>query len=123
MQCKAAWSSTLRTQVSAENVFRDARGAFKRGSAAVISKAFVGGLYPPECRVKVESKLDMKGHWKDKPEKVFDLVRDVAMEWCTVELADKQRHPTRTGQVTPRGKTSATKLAEKSTGGADRGNY
>ena len=34
---------------SAENVFRDARGAFKRGSAAVISKAFVGGLHPPEC--------------------------------------------------------------------------
>ena len=92
MQCKAAWSSTLRTQVSAENVFRDARGAFKRGSAAVISKAFVGGLHPPECRVKVDSELDMKGHWKDKPDEVFDLVREVPIDWRTVRLADKQRH-------------------------------
>ena len=48
--------------LSAENVFRDARGAFKRGGAAVISKGFVGGLQPPELKVKVESELDMKGH-------------------------------------------------------------
>ena len=48
--------------LSAENVFRDARGAFKRGGAAVISKGFVGGLHPPELKVKVESELDMKGH-------------------------------------------------------------
>ena len=43
---------------SDENVFRDARGAFKRGPAAVISKAFVPSLHPPEVKVKVESKLD-----------------------------------------------------------------
>ena len=42
---------------SAENVFRDARGAFKRGPAAVIIKVFVAGLYSPEFKVKVESKL------------------------------------------------------------------
>ena len=46
---------------SDENVFRDARGAFKRGPSAVISKAFVSGLHPPEFKVKFESKLDMKG--------------------------------------------------------------
>ena len=71
---------------SAENYFRDARGAFKRGPAAVISKAFVAGLHPPECRVKVNIKLELKGHWKDKPDKVFDLVREVAIEWRTVCL-------------------------------------
>ena len=47
---------------SAENVFRDARGAFKRVPVAVISKAFVAGWHPPEFKVKVESKLEMKGH-------------------------------------------------------------
>ena len=31
----------------AENVFRDTRGAFKRGPVAGISKAFVTGLHPP----------------------------------------------------------------------------
>ena len=46
-----------------ENVFCDVRGVFKRGPAAVISKAFVAGLHAPECKVKVESKLGMKGHW------------------------------------------------------------
>ena len=46
----------------------------------------------PEYKVKVESKLDMKGHWKDKPDEVFGLVQEVAIEWRTVELADKQRH-------------------------------
>ena len=65
---------------SAENVFHDARGAFKRGPAAVISKAFVAGLHSPEFKVKVESKLDMKGHWKDKPDRGFDLVREVVIE-------------------------------------------
>ena len=34
----------------------------------------------------------MKGHWKDKPDEVFDLVREVPIDWRTVRLADKQRH-------------------------------
>ena len=49
----------------------------------------------------------MKDHWKDKPDEVFDLVREVAIEWRTVELADKQHHQTRAGRATPRGKSSA----------------
>ena len=53
---------------SGENIFFDARGVFKRGPAAVIRKAFVAGLHPPEFKIKVEGKLDMKGHWKDKRE-------------------------------------------------------
>ena len=60
-----------------------------------MSKAFVEGLHPPEFKVKVESKLDMIGHRKDKPDEVFDLVREVAIEWRTVELVDKQRHQTK----------------------------
>ena len=60
----------------------------------------MAGLHPPEFKVKVESKLDMKGHWKDKPDEVFDFVREVAIEWRTVELADKQRHQTRAGRAT-----------------------
>ena len=71
---------------SGENIFFDARGVFKRGPAAVIRKAFVAGLHPPEFNVKAESKLDMNGHWKDKP---VDLVREVVIEWRTVELTDK----------------------------------
>ena len=35
---------------SAEHVFRDASGAFKRGPAAVISKEFVAGFHPSELR-------------------------------------------------------------------------
>ena len=70
----------------AEYDFCDARGTFKRGPAAVISQAFVAGLHPPEFNVKAESKLDMNGHWKDKP---VDLVREVVIEWRTVELTDK----------------------------------
>ena len=75
------------------------------------------GLHPPECKIKVESKLDMKGHWKDKPDEVFDLVREVAIEWRTVELADKQRQQTRAGRASLRGKSSAKQLAGKSAGG------
>ena len=65
---------------SAENVFRDACGAFKQGPATVISKTFVAGLHQPEFTVEVGSKLDMGGHWKDKPDEDFDLVREVAIE-------------------------------------------
>ena len=99
---------------SAANAFRDAYEAFKRGPAAVISKTFVAGLHPP----KVESKLDMKGHWKDKPDDIFDLVRKVALEWRTVELADTQSHQKRAGRATPRRKPTSKQLAGKSAGRA-----
>ena len=59
----------------------------------------------------------MKDHWKDKPDEVFDLVREVAIEWRMVELANKQRQQTRAGRATPRGKSSAKQLAGKSAGG------
>ena len=52
----------------------------------------MASLHSPEFKVKVESKLDMKEYRKDKPGEVFDLVREVAIEWRTVELADNQRH-------------------------------
>ena len=43
---------------SAERVFRDTLGAYKRGPAAVISKALVAGLNPPEFKPKVEHQLE-----------------------------------------------------------------
>ena len=59
---------------SAERVFRDALGAYKRGPAAVISKALVAGLNPPEFKLKVEHQLEMRGAWKDNP-KIIGLAR------------------------------------------------
>ena len=49
----------------------------------------------------------MRGAGKDKPKEVFDRVRNVAVEWRTVEMADKQWHQTRTGRVNSRGQSSA----------------
>ena len=49
----------------------------------------------------------MRGAWKNKPKEVFDLVREVAVEWRRVEMADKQRHQTRIGRVNSRGQSSA----------------
>ena len=78
----------------------------------------MAGLHPSEFKLNVESKLDMKGHSKDKLDEVFDLVWEVAIEWRTVERADEPRHPTLTGRPTPCGKPSAKKLAGKSAAGA-----
>ena len=103
---------------SAERVFRDTLGAYKRGSAVVISKALVAGLNPPEFKLKVEHQLEMRWIWKDKPKEVFDLVREVAVAWRTVEMADKQRHQTRTGRVNSRGQSSAKPFPGVSAGGA-----
>ena len=52
------------------------------------------------------------------PDEVFDLVREVAIEWRTVELTDKEPLQTRAGGATPRGKSSAKHLAGKPAGGA-----
>ena len=103
---------------SAERVFRDMLGAYKRGPAAVISKALVAGLNPPEFKLTVEHQLEMRGAWTDKPKEVFDLVREVAVEWRTVKMADKQRHQTRTGRVNSPGQSSAEPFPGLSAGGA-----
>ena len=60
----------------------------------------------------------MKAHLKNRPDDFLDLVREMAIEWRTVELAEKQRHPTRAVRVTPRRKPSAKELVGKSAGGA-----
>ena len=60
----------------------------------------------------------MRGAWKDKPKKVFDLVWEVTVEWRTVEMADKQRHQTRIGRVNSRGQSSAKPFPGVSAGGA-----
>ena len=46
------------------------------------------------------------------------LVREVAVAWRTVEMADKQRHHTRTGRGNLRGPTSAKPFPGVSAGGA-----
>ena len=103
---------------SAERVFRDTLRAYRRDPAAVISKALVAGLQPPEFKLKVEHQLEMRGAWKDKPREVFDLVREVAVERRTVEMADKQRNQTRTGRVNLRGQSSTKPFPGVSAGGA-----
>ena len=59
----------------------------------------------------------MRGAWKDNPKKVFGLVREVAVAWCTVEMADKQRHHTRTGRGNSRGQSSAKPFPHIGRGG------
>ena len=59
----------------------------------------------------------MTGAWKDKPDEVFDLVREVAIEWRTVELADKHRHRPRAGRAVLRGKSFPTPPGGTTTGG------
>ena len=103
---------------SAKRVFRDTLGAYKNGPAVVISKALVAGLNPPEFKLKVEHQLEMRGAWKDKPQEVFYLVREVAVAWRAVEMADKQRHQTRTGRVNSRGQSSVKPFPGVSAGGA-----
>ena len=73
---------------TAETIFRESNGKYKKGPAAVITKALVANLHPPEFKTKVESKLDMQGGWKEKPELVFDVVRDAAVEWRTVLVGE-----------------------------------
>ena len=103
---------------SAGRVFRDTLGIYKRGPAAVLSKALVAGLSPPEFKLKVEHQLEMRGAWRDKPKKVFGLVPEVAVAWRTVEMADKQRPQTSTGRVNSRGPSSAKPFPGVSVGGA-----
>ena len=81
-------------------------------------KTLVAGLNPLEFKVKVGHQLEMRGVWKDKPKEVFNLVREVAVEWRTVEMADKQRHQTRTGRVNSRGQSSMKPFAGVSAGEA-----
>ena len=69
----------------------------------------MAGLNPPEFKVKVEHQLEMRGAWKDKPKEVFDIVQEVAIAWRTVEMADKQRHQTRTGRVNSRVQSSVSR--------------
>ena len=42
---------------SADRVFRDTLGAYKRGPAAVISKALVAGLNPPSSNLRLSISL------------------------------------------------------------------
>ena len=97
MQCKARPLEQYFENPSAENVLREVGETFRKGPAAVIR-----GWLAPARAIKVESKLDMKVHQKEKPDEALYLVREVAIEWRTVELANKQRHHKRTGRVTPR---------------------
>ena len=78
----------------------------------------VAALNAPVFKLKVEHPLEMRGAWKDKPKEAFDLARKLAVEWCTVEMADKQRHQTRTGRVNSRGQSSAKPFPGVSAGGA-----
>ena len=75
-------------------------------------------MNPPEFKLKVEHQLEMRGAWKDKSREVFGLVREVAVESRTVEMAEMQRHQTPAGQVNSRGPSSMKPFPGASAGGA-----
>lgn len=70
---------------SAEAVFRDPDGSYKRGPARVITQAFVDGLKSPGFKDKVVKQLHIREGWKSDPDMVFQVVLSAAREWRTVE--------------------------------------
>jgi len=98
-------------------LFCETSGAFKKGPAQVITKNLVAGLTPPEFKKKVESVLAMRGHWKDDPELVFDLVREAATEWRTVEQFERDRGSHRGGAAEKAAPSSSARKKQKSTPG------
>lgn len=45
------------------------------------ARHFFAGTSPaPEFKLKFESKLDITAGWKDKPDEIFGLVREVAIK-------------------------------------------
>ena len=97
---------------SVERVFRD-KTQYKKGPASIISKSLVDGLRPPEFKVKVQHELDMRSGWKDKPDDVFDVVRAAALDWRTVELADKRRSDANGGTAGSAARKSSSRDSRK----------
>jgi len=76
---------------SASAVFRDSHGKYLSGPARIITRSFVAGLKPREFKSKIEGVLDMRAGWKTDPDQLFDIAREAAIAWRTVEQADRIR--------------------------------
>eukprot|EP00903_Cladosiphon_okamuranus_P021853 g20089.t1 len=70
---------------SAESVFREPDGSYKRGPARVITRSLVDGLKPAGLKDKVERELDILEGCKSDPDLVFEVVLSAATSWRTVE--------------------------------------
>eukprot|EP00903_Cladosiphon_okamuranus_P017345 g15980.t1 len=70
---------------SAESVFRERDGSYKRGPARVITRSLVDGLKPAGFKDKVMRELDILEGWKSDPELLFEVVLSAATAWRTVE--------------------------------------
>eukprot|EP00903_Cladosiphon_okamuranus_P005945 g5874.t1 len=68
---------------SAESVFREPDGSYKRGPARVITRSLVDGLKPAGFKDKVERELDILEGWKSDPDLVFEVVLSAATSWRT----------------------------------------
>ncbi|CAB1109830.1 unnamed protein product [Ectocarpus sp. CCAP 1310/34] len=97
-------------------LFCEVNGAFKPGPAQVITKHLVAGLTPPEFRKKVDGILAMRERWKEDPELVFDLIREAATDWRTVEQFERDRGSQR-GAAEKAAPSSAARRKQKSTPG------
>ena len=111
---------------SVERVFRDDKGKYKHGLASIVisNKAFVVGLHSSEFKVKVQHELDMRPSLKDKPDDFFVTVRDAAVDWRTVDFADKRRSERRgeasAGARKPSGWSSRTERQKSGKAGINR---
>ena len=74
-----------------DRVFGESRGCFFDGLACIITVELMVGLHPPEFKAKVATALEMKGSWKEHPDLLYSVAREVAEAWETAEQADRLR--------------------------------
>ena len=69
-----------------ERIYRSSNGKFIPGPAAVITKALVEGLKPPEFQRVVHARLQHENNWKADPYKVNEILLEEAQAWRRLEL-------------------------------------
>eukprot|EP00903_Cladosiphon_okamuranus_P012284 g11520.t1 len=109
---------------SAESVFREPDGSYKRGPARVITRSLVDGLKPAGFKDKGERELDILERWKSNPSLVFEVVLSAATSWRTVEQDAKfqkrqaDQGKSGAGGVAPAGTAAAAKGTPAARGGS-----
>ena len=72
----------------------------------------MAGLNPPKLKIKVATAFDMKGYWREYPDLVYTVAREVAEVWATVKQADKLRRV----QFRPKGSVARVGSAKEENG-------
>lgn len=104
-----------------KKAFGDDANQYKSGSAKVITTALVVGLHLPELKSKVDTILYIQDGWKDNPDEVIVVMRDVAVQWRTVEQTDKLRRISRGTKKNDDASFKFGGAAKMSGGGKNRG--